>query len=229
MRETLKRYTDTVSREITECGGHIANYLGDGVLAYFGWPKAQEDQAEQAVKAALASVSSVAALVTPDGEALSARAGIATGLVVVGDLEGSAGLQAGAVSGETPNLAARLQGEAAPGEVVVGPATQALVNRSFDLEALGARELKGIFAPVEAYRVVSEIANETRFAGRTRAGLTAMVGREAELSELKAAWQAAEAGEGRAVVLSGEAGIGKSRITQEFVEHVAGTSHFKLS
>lgn len=228
MRTTLQRYTDVVSDKVRSHGGYVANYLGDGVLAYFGWPAASEDQAEQAARTALASLSAVAGLTSPLGDKLAARAGIATGAVVVGDIDSDAGRQTGAVSGETPNLAARLQGEATPGDVIIGPTTQALISGRFELAPLGARQLKGIAGPVETYRVVREIVNESRFAARAGAKLTPLVGREAELALLLERWRAAQAGEGQVVLLSGEAGIGKSRTTQELVQKVAEGPHIRL-
>jgi class 3 adenylate cyclase len=139
MREVIRGYQNAVAGEIGRLEGHVAKFMGDGVLAYFGWPRAHEDEAERAVRAGLALVQTVGQLKAPTGTALAARVGIATGLVVVGDLVGEGAFQEQAVVGETPNLAARLQGIAAPGQVVIAEATRRLLGGSFELEDLGAR------------------------------------------------------------------------------------------
>ncbi len=165
LRALMQRYQATVADVIRENNGYLVNWLGDGVIAYFGWPHAGEDQAVQAVRAGLEAVAAVALLPLPGGseEMLAARVGIATGQVVVGDLEeGSAGPQ-GMVSGETPNLAARLQGVAIPGGVVIGPTTRALVRAAFDLDFLGPQPLKGFKGPVEAWAVRAEHKGENPF------------------------------------------------------------------
>ncbi len=144
LREVMRRYQDAVAGAVTRYGGYVAKYLGDGVLAYFGWPQAHEDQAERAVRAGLDAVAAVGALNLDGGMELQARVGIATGHVVVGDLVGEAGRDAEAVSGETPNLAARLQGMAEPGQVVIGATTRRLIGEAFELEDLGSQELTGI-------------------------------------------------------------------------------------
>jgi class 3 adenylate cyclase len=158
--------------------GHIAKYLGDGVLAYFGWPQAHEDDAERAVRAGLALVEEIARLEPQVAVSLQARVGIATGLVVVGDLIGAAEAQERAVVGDTPNLAARLQALAAPGSVVISAATRRLVGGMFELDELGPQRLKGFAAPLLAWRVTGERRTEGRFEARQTAGLTPLVGRE---------------------------------------------------
>ncbi len=228
LREVMRRYQDAVAGAVTRYGGHVAKYLGDGVLAYFGWPQAHEDQAERAVRAGLHSVAAVGELSVEGGAELQARAGIATGQVVVGDLVGEAGRDEEAVTGETPNLAARLQDLAGAGQVAVGEATRHLLGRIFDLEDLGAHELKGFAEPVPAWRVTGERAAESRFEASHAGSLTNFVGREHEIGMLLERWERAKRGEGQVVLLSGEAGIGKSRITQSLRETVAGEPHSRV-
>jgi class 3 adenylate cyclase/predicted ATPase len=228
MREVLRSYQNTVAGEIARFEGHVAKFMGDGVLAYFGWPRAHEDEAERAVRAGLALMLATAKLTTPAGEPLSARVGLATGLVVVGDLVGEGASQEQAVVGDTPNLAARLQALAQPGQVVIAEATRRLLGDLFEVEELGAQRLKGIAAPTSAFAVVRERALESRFAARS-GGLTALVGREHELALLLERWQQASAGEGQVVLLSGEAGIGKSRITRALIDAVAESAHVRIS
>ena len=212
LRDIMRRYQDAVANAVTRYGGHVAKYLGDGVLVYFGWPQAYEDQAERAVRAGLDAVEAVSGITGGDGGRLEARVGIATGQVVVGDLVGDSGRDAEAVTGETPNLAARLQGEANAGQVVISESTCDLVGITFELADLGPRTLKGYDVPVPAWRVVGESRVEDWF-DATGAGASAqMVGREQELALLRDRWDLAKSGEGQAVLLAGEAGIGKSRI-----------------
>ena len=228
LREVMRRYQDAVARAVTTYAGHVAKYLGDGVLAYFGWPQAHEDQAERAVRAALDAVAAVSGLQLGSGVELRARAGIATGQVVIGDLVGEAGRDADAVSGETPNLAARLQGIAEPGQIAVGETTRRLIGDAFELEDLGARELKGFPEPVPAWRVVGERAVGSRFEAAHSDRLTTFVGREHEIGLLLNRWEQAKQGEGQVVLLSGEAGIGKSRISQALRERAAKDPHTRL-
>ncbi len=228
LREVMRRYQDAVAGTVTRYGGHVAKYLGDGVLAYFGWPRAHEDQAERAVRAGLDAVAAVSGLKIDGGVELSARSGIATGQVVVGDLVGEAGRDVEAVSGETPNLAARLQGVAEAGQVVVGETTRRLIGEAFELDDGGTRELKGFEAPVPVWRVVGARATESRFAAAHAGRLTAFVGREHEIGLLLERWERAKRGEGQVMLLSGEAGIGKSRITQSLREAVAAEPHTRL-
>ncbi len=198
--------------------GHVAKFMGDGVLAYFGWPRAHEDEAERAVRAGLALTATIGGLTAPGGAALGARIGIATGLVVVGDLIGEGAAQEQAVVGETPNFAARLQEIAAPGQVVIAGATRRLLGAGFALEDLGERELKGIGAPVQAYMVTGERPLESRFEAMSGPALLPMVGRDQELALLLERWALAKAGEGQGVLLVGEAGIGKSRISRALLD-----------
>ncbi len=181
-REVIRAYQQAVSREIARYDGKVAKLMGDGVVAYFGWPQAHEDDAERAVRAGLAAASATGQLTSPGGKPLAARVGIATGLVVVGDLVGEGTAQEEAVVGETPNLAARLQALAEPGAVIVAEATQRLVAGLFVTADLGERQLKGFAAPVRCRCVVGETAAESRFQAR-HAVLTPLVGREEELEQ----------------------------------------------
>ena len=224
LRALIRSYQQTASSYISRFDGHLAQFLGDGVLAYFGWPRAHEDDAERAVRAALAISKAVCALPSPGADPLMARVGIATGLVVVGDLIGEGSSQQHAVTGETPNLAARLQGVAPEGGVVIGASTRQLVGDAFVLRDLGALELKGIAKPVVAYGVLDERPLESRFAARHGSGIAAMVGRDDELAALRNRWQGAMRGSMQVVLLTGEAGIGKSRVAEAIVQEVQSDS-----
>jgi class 3 adenylate cyclase/tetratricopeptide (TPR) repeat protein len=227
MREVFSAYHRCCAKVIGRGGGFVAKYMGDGVLAYFGYPRADEHDAERAVRAALRLVEKVAGLDTVAAP-LQVRVGIATGLVVVGDLIGQGASQEQAVVGETPNLAARLQALAEPGAVVIAPSTQRLTGGLFEYVDLGAVELRGLGAPVMAARVVRGSAAESRFEALHGRDLTPLVGREEELALLQRRWQQAKAGEGRVVVLIGEPGIGKSRLAQAMLEEPAGEPQTRL-
>src|SRR5436309_4217100 len=211
MRDVIRAYQSTVSREITGYEGHVAKLMGDGVLAYFGWPRAHEDDAERAVRAALAAAAAIATLRTPGGEPLSTRIGIATGVGVVGDLVGEGSAQEEAVVGETPNLAARLQTLAEPNTVVVADGTQRLTTGLFEMIDLRYNDLRGFATPVRAWRIAGEAGAEGRFDAQHGVA-TPLVGRAEELELLVQRWQQARAGKGQVVLLSGEPGIGKSRL-----------------
>ena len=228
MREIIRLYQNTVAGEITRFEGHVAKFMGDGVLAYFGWPKAHEDEAERAARAGLAVTKAMDHLRTPTGTALQARIGIATGLVVVGDLVGEGAAQEQAVVGDTPNLAARLQSAAEPGTVVIAEATRRLVGDVFVLRDLGAQNFKGIHGPTAAFAVLGERTLESRFAARHGGSVAPIVGRDQEVGFLLERWRQARDGEGQVVLLTGEAGIGKSRIAEALVEAAAGEQHFLL-
>ena len=228
MRDILRSYQNAVAGEVARFDGHLAKFMGDGVLAYFGWPRAHEDDAERAVRASLAAVEAVSRLQTPAGGALAARVGIATGLVVVGDLVGDGGAQEEAVVGETPNLAARLQGVAEPGAVVISEATRRLLGDLFELDDLGPQDLRGIERPCRAFRVLREDEAESRFDARQRRALLPMIGRDQELALLLERWRQAVAGEGQFLLLSGEAGIGKSRITRALRDTLASEPHIRI-
>jgi class 3 adenylate cyclase/predicted ATPase len=229
LREVMRRYQDAVAGAITRYEGYVAKFLGDGVLAYFGWPQAYEDQAERAVRTGLDAVAAVAGLELDDNVALQARVGIATGQVVVGDLVGEAAAEAEAVAGETPNLAARLQGVAAPGQVVIGPLTRELIGETIDLKDLGVHELKGFAEPVPAWRVLAASDIDSRDeAERVGAGLP-LVGRQEELGLLLRSWEASKDGHGQAVLIQGEAGIGKSRLVEALREQVSGEDYIRVA
>ena len=224
----LRAYQDAAAGAVIHFGGHVAKFMGDGVLAYFGWPQAHEDDAERAVRAGLAVLNAVGALRTPAAEPLTARVGIATGLVVVGDLLGEGAAREETVVGETPNLAARLEALARPGEVIIAPSTRRLVGRLFELETLGPRALKGLAAPVEAFRVVAEGRAESRFEASQGGAVAPLIGRERELKLLLDLWWQARSGEGRVVLLSGEPGIGKSRLVEALREATRGEGRASL-
>jgi len=228
MREIVGAYHRSCAGQITKAGGVVAKYMGDGVLAYFGYPQAHEHDAERAVLAGLALVEAVPKLTTAVSTALQVRIGIATGLVVVGDLIGSGEAQERGVVGDTPNLAARLQALAEPNMVVIAEGTRRLLGNLFELEDLGAKDLKGIAGPVRAWAALRASSVEGRFEALHTAGLTALVGREEELELLLRRWSRAKSGEGQVVLLSGEAGIGKSRLTAALLERLSGEAHTRL-
>jgi class 3 adenylate cyclase len=225
LREIIAAYHRRVSEVLTRFGGFVAKYMGDGVLAYFGYPEAHEDDAERAVRAGLAIVDRVAALAL--AEPLQVRIGIATGSAVVGDLIGSGAAQEQTVVGETPNLAARLQALAEPGALVIAESTRRQLGSLFDMDDLGPQALKGFAEAQRAWRVAGESNVESRFAA-LRSGETPLVGREEELDLLLRRWAQAKAGEGRVVLLSAEPGIGKSRLTEALLQRVAAEKPAEL-
>ena len=229
MRAIIGTYHQCSADLIERNGGVVAKYMGDGVLAYFGYPQAHEHDAERAVRAGLAIVEAAPKLQTAAGAPLQVRAGIATGIVVVGDLLGSGEAQERGVVGDTPNLAARLQAIAAPDSVVIGEGTRKLLGNLFELRDLGPQDLKGVARPTRVYAAVRESAQESRFEALHAGGLIALVGREEESELLLGRWAMAKAGEGQVVLLSGEAGIGKSRLTAEFLERLAGEPHKRFT
>src|SRR5215213_4153515 len=212
MQEVLRAYQNAVTGEVARYGGHVAKLMGDGVLAYFGWPRAEEDEAERAVRAGLAITEAVGRLATPAGEPLATRVGIATGLVVVGDLVGAGAAREAAV----------------PGAVVVADGTGRLLGEVFELCPLGPTRLKGFADPVTAFRVAGERPADSRFEARRPGLLPPMVGRDQELALVLDRWRQAAAGEGQAVLLVGEAGIGKSRLVRAALDAVAGEEHTAL-
>jgi class 3 adenylate cyclase len=226
LREVISAYQKCVAETVQRFGGFVAKYVGDGVLVYFGYPQAHEDEAERAVRAGLELVAAVSALETRGP--LQTRVGIATGLVVVGDLIGAGESQERGIIGETPNLAARLQGLAEPNTVVIAESTRKLLGNLFELEDLGAREAKGITEPVRVWAALRPSSVEGRFEALHATGLTALVGREEELELLLRRWSKAKTGEGQVVLLSGEAGIGKSRLTAALLERLAAEPHTRL-
>src|SRR5208337_61801 len=228
MREILGAYYRCCADLITQAGGFVARYMGDGVLAYFGYPQAHEHDAERAVRAGLGLVEAVPKLTTTAGAPLQVRVGIATGLVVVGDLTGSGEAQERGIVGETPNLAARLQALAEPNAVVIADSTRRLLGNLFELKDLGPRDLKGIAEPARAWAALRAHRVESRFDALRTTSLTALVGREEETDLLLRRWSKAKTGEGQVVLLSGEAGIGKSRLTVALLERLAAEPHTRL-
>jgi class 3 adenylate cyclase/predicted ATPase len=226
LREVISAYQKCVAETVRQFGGFVARYLGDGILVYFGYPQAHEDDAEQAVRAALELVAAVSRLKTHAPQRV--RVGIATGLVVVGHLIPSGESEERGMVGETPNLAARLQSLAEPNMVVIAESTRRLLGSLFQLEDLGMRELKGIAGPVRVWGVLRPSSVESRFEALHASGLTALVGREEESELLRRRWARAKNGEGQVVLLSGEAGIGKSRLTATLLESVATEPHTRL-
>lgn len=225
MRDLMRRYQDAVTGAVTRYDGHVAKYLGDGVLAYFGWPLAYEDHAERAVRAGMEALAAVPVIRLADQTAISARVGIATGPVVVGDLIGASGREEGAVTGETPNLAARIQAAAEPGELLVAAETRKLIGGAFELEERGEQRLKGFERAVPLFRILDERHVESRFEATRGGAPSALVGRVHELGMLRERWATARTGQGQAVFVTGEAGIGKSRLIEALVEHVAQAPH----
>jgi class 3 adenylate cyclase/predicted ATPase/tRNA A37 threonylcarbamoyladenosine biosynthesis protein TsaE len=228
LREIIGTYHRCCTEQVVRNGGFVAKYMGDGVLAYFGYPHAHEHDAERAVRAGLALVDAVPKLTTAAAAAVQVRVGIATGLVVVGDLIGSGDAQERGIVGETPNLAARLQGIAQPNTVVIGDSTRRLLGSLFELEPLGLQDLKGITGPTRAWAALRASSVESRFEALHTTGLTALVGREEESELLARRWARAKTGEGQTVLLSGEAGIGKSRLTAALLERLAAEPHMRL-
>ncbi len=225
--ELLRAHQSAVAGEVARFEGHVAKFMGDGVLAYFGWPQAHEDEAERAVRAGLAAVAAVSRLTTPAGEPLAARVGIATGLVVVGGLVGEGSARERTVAGETPNLAARLQDLAQPGTVLIAASTRRLIGTRFKLEDLGPRSIKGFAEEVRVWRLVDERRISSRFEARA-SGLLPLVGREQEVALLLDRWRQARDGEGQVVLLAGEPGIGKSHIARALGQCLAGEPHVAL-
>ncbi|MGB9411077.1 MAG: adenylate/guanylate cyclase domain-containing protein, partial [Pseudolabrys sp.] len=226
LREVISAYQKCVAEAVRRFGGFVARYLGDGVLVYFGYPEAHEDDAERAVRAGLELIAAVIALKTP--ASLQTRVGIATGLVVVGDLIGSGEAQERGIVGGTPNLAARLQEIAEPNTVVIAEATRSLLGNLFELKDLGTRDLKGLAGPVHTWLALRASTVESRFEALHPSGLTALVGREEETELLLRRWSRAKSGEGQVVLISGEAGIGKSRLTAALLESLAPEPHTRL-
>jgi class 3 adenylate cyclase/tetratricopeptide (TPR) repeat protein len=226
LREVISAYQKCVAETVGRFGGFVAKYMGDGVLVYFGYPHAHEDDAERAVRAGLELVAAIGGLKTH--APLQTRVGIATGLVVVGDLIGSGASQEQAIVGKTPNLAARLQSIAEPNSVLIAESTRNLVGNLFELEDFGAQDLKGISGSVRAWVAMRLSSAESRFDAFHASGLTDLVGREEELEILLRRWSKAKSGQGQVVLLSGEPGIGKSRLTAALLERAAPEPHTRF-
>jgi class 3 adenylate cyclase/tetratricopeptide (TPR) repeat protein len=227
LRDVIAAYHKCVAETVTRFGGYVAKYMGDGVLVYFGYPEAHEDDAENAVRAALALISATAQLFAKSGRH-QVRVGIATGLVVVGELLGTGEVQERNVVGETPNLAARLQSTAAPDTVVVDATTRRLAGELFEYEAIAPAALKGFAEPVTLWRVLRERTIASRFEALWAANRTPLIGREEEMDLLMRRWQQIKDGEGRVVLLAGEPGIGKSRLTAALEDNLKDEAHVCL-
>ena len=228
LREVIDAYRRACAEVVARFEGFLARFMGDGVLAYFGWPRAHEDDAERAVRAGLALVEVIARLKPGSNVQLQARVGVATGPVVVGELIGRDSTGPDSAIGETPNLAARLQALAEPGTVVISQATRRLVSGLFKLDDFGPQRLKGFAEPLAVWGVAGEIRAEGRFEARHPAGFTPLVGREEEISLLLRRWQQAKDGKGQVVLLSGEPGIGKSRLVRELRARLAREPYIPL-
>jgi class 3 adenylate cyclase len=225
LRDIIGAYHRAVAGVVTSFDGFVAKYMGDGILAYFGYPQAHEDDAEHAILAGLSAIGAVTRLDVKSAK-LQARVGIATGLVVVGDLIGEGSAQEQSVVGETPNLAARLQALATPDAVVIAAATRRLVGDLFEYRDLGAVEVKGIAEPVPAWQVLRPTEVASRFEALRGSAFTRLVGRDAEIDLLMKRWARAKTGDGQIVLVSGEPGLGKSRIAVALEERFQAEPHF---
>ncbi|MCG7393448.1 AAA family ATPase [Microvirga sp. ACRRW] len=223
LREVISAYQSACTEVAARYEAYVARFLGDGVLIYFGWPQAHEDDAERAVSTGLALIDAIMQLSPPGNTRLQARIGIATGPVVIGDLAGREA--ADTVIGETPNLAARLQSIAEPGAVLISPTTRRLVNGLFELEGLGPQSLKGFANALTVWRVKREIQTIDRFEAKHPVGYTPLVGREEELSLLLRCWDQAKGGAGQVIILSGPPGMGKSRLVIELRERLKSETY----
>ena len=227
LREVIAAYHKCTADIVTQFGGYIAKYMGDGVLVYFGYPEAHEADADNAVRAGLALVNAIARLFVEDGSH-QVRIGIATGLVVVGELVGTGEAQERNVVGETPNLAARLQSAAAPNTVIIAASTRRLAGDHFDYDAIAPTDLKGFQEPISAFRVLRERTVASRFEALRAASRTPLIGRLEEMELLLRRWQQIKGGEGRVVLLAGEPGIGKSRLTAALEDGLREEAHVCL-
>ena len=228
-RDVISAFQACCANEIKRLGGMVAQYLGDGVLAYFGYPAAHEDDAERAVRSGLAILSGVGRLQLPADVSLQTRIGIASGIVVVGDLVGEGVTQENAAIGETTNLAARLQSLAGPNTVFICPETHRILDRLFTYHELGEQSLKGFADPVFVRQVIGESKVQNRFEARHGDVASPLLGRDEELELLLRRWEQAKRGEGRVVLVSGEAGIGKSRLTRALQDRLAAEPHTRMT
>jgi len=228
LSDVIRRFQGSCAAAITHMGGYVARFMGDGLLAYFGYPHAHEDDAERAVRAGLDIVARVSQLMLPTGELLQVRVGVATGLVVVGDSMGEGAAREQVIVGETPNLAFRLQSVAAAQTVVVAASTRRLLGDVFVFEDPTRLELRGLPDPVTVWQVLGERVGESRFAAIHSAKLTRFVGRQSELQRLHGLWKEAKTSKGQVVLLCGEAGIGKSRLSKALLDRIAKDSHLTI-
>ena len=225
MREVFRAYQVAVTHEVERFGGYVAKLMGDGMLVYFGWPRLHEHGAERAARAGVAAVAAVGRLITPAPGPLAARVGIASGMVVVGETIGEGSAREVTVVGETPSLAARLQTVAPVGGILVSEATRPLLAGQFELAPLGELTVKGFAEPTPAWRIIGEAPRNLRFTARTGSPPSAMIGRDRELVKLQRAWRRAARGEGQAILVEGEAGIGKSRLVHALRTSISARPH----
>ena len=232
LREVIRAYQSTCAPIIEKFGGLTSRFLGDGIMVFFGYPRAHEDDPERAVRAGLELSQAVARLeVRPRGAHdihLSARVGIETGVVIAGDLIGEGPSKEEAVVGETLNLAAKLQALANPDTVLIGPATRRLLGERFQYDPMGQRRITDSASTIEVWRVIAPVEKATRFDASHTAKMTPMVNREPELNLLLEQWNHVKSGAGQIVLISGEPGIGKSRLTRALRHHVSPEPHFRL-
>ena len=220
-RDVMQAYHACCAQTVAGFDGSVAQYLGDGVMVRFGYPKAHEDDAARAVHCGLEMIKAIAALTVPTGQPLEARVGIATGVVVVGDAKNSE-------VGETPNLASRLQGLAQPGGLVIADSTKKLIGAQFECRDIGAVTVKGYSGPIQAWQILAPSAVESRFEAMRSHELTPLVGRDEELDLLLRRWRQAKEGEGRVILLAGEPGIGKSRLVAAFEDRIAAEPYTRM-
>src|SRR5215472_1378034 len=227
-RDVVRAYQQVCTEVIQRYDGHIAQLLGDGLLVYFGYPQAHEDDAQRAIRAGLGIIEAVGALNTrleqDKGIGLAVRLGIHTGLVVIGEM-GSQGRQEQLALGEVPNIASRIQGLAEPNTIMISADTYRLIQGYFECQNLGVQTLRGVAEPLTVYRVLRESGARGRLDVAATRGLTPLVGRESEVTLLQERWEQAKSGQGQVVLLSGDAGIGKSRLVQMLKEHVTNQPH----
>jgi class 3 adenylate cyclase len=228
MADLIRAFQGTVADAVARFDGHVARLVGDGAAIYFGYPRAHEDDAERAARAGIALIDAVAELRRERCAAIEMRIGISTGLVVVGELIGEGEARERGVVGDTANLAARLRSLAEPGTILVSKSTRRLLGKTFELKALGPQTLKGFNSPVPAWLIVGEQENVSRFEASRSGALTPFIGREQEIALLAERWQRAVMGEGQVALLSGEAGIGKSRVLAMLREQIGKQHHWVL-
>lgn len=228
MADLLRAAQGAIAAAVARFDGHVAKWVGDGATIYFGYPHAHEDDAQRAARAAIALIDAIGEIGRNHGETLDIRIGISSGLVVVGELIGEGEARERGVVGDTANLAARLRSEAEPGTILVSESTRRLLGKAFEIQQLGPQVLKGFRSPVVAWRVIREQENFIRFDAARSEALTPLTGREDEIAFLLERWQQVIRGEGQVVLLSGEAGIGKSRIVAALRERLDGEHHIVM-